>query len=288
MPRVLVLNATPAATEQRFVNAGSYSYEALIQSSLDRHLPAGRGIKYLSIRMADGERLPPGYALEDFDGVWISGAPFNVYETKQPSVRDQIDFTRQIWDVGIPAFGSCWGLQLMTAALGGSVRLNPRGREVGIARRIYLTAAGSTHPMYEGKSMTFDALCVHEDEVASLPDCGTLLASNDKSIVQGAVMRERDKSFWGVQYHPEFDFATIAAIITERAQRHIDDKLARTLKDVSSIVSDFRTLNADASRADLVWRHGVNESTLDPGVRTLEFRNWLHSDVLPRAARRGR
>ena len=57
--------------------------------------------------------------LGDFDGVWISGSPHNVYALDQPSVREQIAFARAIWDAGIPAFGSCWGLQVMSAALGG-------------------------------------------------------------------------------------------------------------------------------------------------------------------------
>jgi GMP synthase (glutamine-hydrolysing) len=61
-----------------------------------------------------------------FDAVWISGSPFNAYKPEQPSVRDQIELTREIWNGGIPAFGSCWGLQLMTAALGGTVSSNGR------------------------------------------------------------------------------------------------------------------------------------------------------------------
>jgi GMP synthase (glutamine-hydrolysing) len=43
---------------------------------------------------------------------------------------------------GVPVWGSCWGLQIATVALGGSVRRNPRGRELAIARAITVTEAG--------------------------------------------------------------------------------------------------------------------------------------------------
>ena len=43
-------------------------------------------------------------------------------------------------------FGSCWGLQVITAAAGGSVRKNPKGREIGFGRGIRLTEAGRKHP----------------------------------------------------------------------------------------------------------------------------------------------
>jgi GMP synthase (glutamine-hydrolysing) len=287
VPRLLIFNATPASAEQRLIDAGSRTYDELIQSSLDQHLPAGTRAMYFTLRVADGERLPQGLALDDFDGVWISGSPFNVYKPEQPSVREQIELTREIWKRGIPAFGSCWGLQLMTAALGGTVRLNPRGREVGVARRIHPTAEGREHAMYRDKNLAFDALCVHEDEVDQLPACATLLASNEISRVQAAIMCDGDRSFWGVQYHPEFDFATIAAIISIRVQRHLDEGLARSADDVAMIVDDYRVLAADTSRLDLAWKHGVGTDVLDPIIRTLEFRSWLAADVLPYAKQRG-
>ena len=185
MPRILVFNGTPSDGETRMVDAGSKSYDRLIRESLDQHTKDGPPLEYFTLHVADGERFPQGLGVGDFDGVWISGSPYNAYRLDQPSVKDQIELTREIWDKGIPAFGSCWGLQVMTAALGGTVRLNPRGREIGIARNICLTDAGRQHAMYEDKRDAFDAVCVHEDEVAALPACATLLASNAMSRAGG-------------------------------------------------------------------------------------------------------
>jgi GMP synthase (glutamine-hydrolysing) len=281
MPRILIFNATPSEAEGRFVQAGSKPYETLIRESLDQHAPPGCTLDYFSLRVADGERFPQGLSLDDFDGVWISGSPFNAYKPDQTLVRDQIDIVRKIWDKAIPAFGSCWGLQLMTAALGGTVHLNPNGREVGIARRIFPTNAGRDHAMFKDKRPAFDALCVHEDEVAELPACGRLLASNAVSRVQAAVMSDGDRCFWGVQYHPEFDLATVAAIIEVRTERHLREGLARSEHDVAEVVSDYRALATDPTRKDLCWKYGVGPEVLDLGQRTLEFRNWLRDCVVP-------
>jgi GMP synthase (glutamine-hydrolysing) len=286
MPRILVFNGTPSEGEGRIVDAGSKTYDRLIRGSLDQHLQDGPPLDYFTLRVADGERFPQGMSVGDFDGVWISGSPYNAYRLDQPSVKDQIELTREIWNKGIPAFGSCWGLQVMTAALGGNVHLNPRGREIGVARNIYLTDAGRQHEMFTDKAGAFDAVCVHEDEIAELPACGTVLASNATSRVQAAVIRDGERCFWGVQYHPEFELATVAAIIAIRTERHISEGLARSDDELATVLADYRALSADPARKDLAWKHGVGRDVLDPVQRTIEFRNWLTSQVIPFAAKR--
>lgn len=285
MPRILIFNGAPEAAQRRIATEGGSSNEAMITKSLKRFQHAGRPLDFFTLNVADGENLPQGMALSDFDGVWISGSPLNAYHMHEPAVRRQVELARDIWDLGIPTFGSCWGLQVMTAALGGVVHLNPRGREIGIARLITLSEVGRKHAMFRDKPVAFDALCTHEDEVATLPACGTVLASNRMSRIQAAVFTEGSRSFWGVQYHPEMEFAHIAAIITMRAERHMREGLARTRDDVDRQVDDFRQLHVDASRKDLAWTYGVGVDILDPVIRTLEFRNWLDAKVVHRAVR---
>src|SRR5205085_1915641 len=95
------------------------------------------GLELFALNVADGEELPQGLSLTDFDGVVITGSPLNVYK-QVPAVVRQVHLARELFDNGVPTYGSCWGMQLMTVALGGVVRLNPQGREVGIARNIAL------------------------------------------------------------------------------------------------------------------------------------------------------
>ncbi|MBS0537510.1 MAG: type 1 glutamine amidotransferase, partial [Proteobacteria bacterium] len=266
MPRLLIVNCTADAVLQTLAAKGSRPYDRAFVESIEPHLPAGLSVDTFTLNIGDDEGLPQGVALGDFDGAWISGSPLNVYRPEQPTVRAQLELARAIWEAGVPAFGSCWGLQLMTAALGGTVHLNPNGREIGVARRICPTAAGRAHALYAGKQDAFDALCSHEDEVAALPSGAELLASSAVSRVQAMAIRAGDRSFWGVQYHPEFGFDAVAAIIALRAQRHLDEGLAGTAGEVDTIVSDFRALARDPARKDLIWKYGLHADVLDPAL----------------------
>ena len=58
---------------------------------------------------------------------------------------------------------------MAVVAAGGTVRANPRGREMGIARKIALTPEGRGHPLYAGKGSVFDAFISHVDEITHLP-----------------------------------------------------------------------------------------------------------------------
>jgi len=62
-------------------------------------------------------------------------------------VRGQLDLARAAFAARVPSFGSCWAAQIAVVAAGGIVRANPRGREMGIARKIALTPEGRGHPM---------------------------------------------------------------------------------------------------------------------------------------------
>lgn len=280
---VMIFQGSPEVSQRSTAEAGGRSNEALFQEAFRRH---DGSVRTYTLNVADGERLPQGMSLADFDGVVITGSPLSTYEDT-PAVKGQIALAREVFAAGIPTFGSCFGLQLMSAALGGDVRLNPRGREIGIARTIILNDAGRAHPMYRDKPAAFDALCSHQDEVASLPQGGTVLASNLVSDIQAAEIVQGENSFWGVQYHPEFDFPMIAALIEKRAARHIKEGLARDAEAVATIVADFRALGPDgAGRTDLAWRYGLKPDLLAAPVRHAEFGCWLETKVRPHAARR--
>jgi GMP synthase (glutamine-hydrolysing) len=282
MPRILIFQASPLASQERVAKLGGKTNAALFTEALTGAWgPDRQPLEFFTLNIVDGETFPQGMALKDFTGVVITGSPLNVYHDI-PNVRSQIDLAREIFDAGIPSFGSCWGLQLMTAALGGSVRLNPKGREFGIARNIAMTDDGRAHALYAGKAPAFDALCSHEDEVAALPTCGTVLASNHVSRIQAAEMADGEKSFWGVQYHPEFDFNILAALMLSGPDRYVKAGYQREPGGIEMVANEYRTLAADPSRSDLAWRHGVTENVLDPTLQRVEFANWLRAKIAPR------
>ena len=115
--------------------------------------------------------------------VMFPGSPLHIYHP-DAYVRRQIDFARAAFATGVPVWGSCWGLQLAVVALGGSVRRNPRGRELPIARAITMTEAGLADPFLAIRPAVFDPLCSHLDEIETLPPNSRILAENKVSAIQ--------------------------------------------------------------------------------------------------------
>jgi GMP synthase (glutamine-hydrolysing) len=203
------------------------------------------------------------------------GSPLHIYDP-DPCVTRQIDFARAAFAAGVPVWGSCWGLQLATVALGGSVRRNPRGRELAIARAITVTETGRTHPLLASRPLVFDALCSHLDEVETLPPNAEVLAANELSSIQAMAARTlRGSSFFGTQYHPEHTLAVSAALIEMRATELVEEGFGIEPAEIIAMAADYRTLAAEPTRRDLIWRYGIASEIIDPIRRTTEIGNWL-------------
>jgi len=140
--------------------------------------------------------------------------------------------------------------------------------------------------MYAGKSQVFDALCVHRDEVHDVPPGVEVLATSGSCDIQALSLREGERSFWGVQYHPEFDLFQISAMFKRSAKRHVERGLSRTEDEVRAFAEDLRVLHDDPSRKDLAWRYGITHDILDPDRHRREFANWLRVEVSPHLERR--
>ncbi|MEZ5844453.1 MAG: type 1 glutamine amidotransferase [Hyphomicrobiaceae bacterium] len=284
MTRILIADGYPAESVARTrERGGRTSADDIFPEVLARH---ASDLDCTTLSVAEGERLPQGVILDDFDGIAITGSPLSAYETDEPRVARQISFARDAFESGVPVWGSCWGMQVAAAALGGTVRLNPRGYEIGIGRAITLSEEGRRHLLYRDKGPSFDAVTVHHDEVERMPADAVLLASNTMSRVQAMAVDRDGMSFWGVQYHPEFDLAHVAFLMAGRPQRLVAEGLARDEGDVAVLTSDFAALGHDPSRRDLAWRYGIGADVLDADLRTREFRNWLAAKVAPRRAAR--
>jgi GMP synthase (glutamine-hydrolysing) len=230
---------------------------------------------------ADGGSLASGVGVESYDGVTITGSALNVYNGGEPVTR-QIELAKAVFAAGVPFFGSCWGLQVAVTAAGGDVRANPRGREFGFARRVLLTEAGRKHPLFAGKPVSFEAPTVHRDEIASLPPAATLLADNDFGV-QAASFKHGAGTFWGVQYHPEYDYRDIAAVTERYGQILVTEGMFRDMAALAAFASDVRALQENPADAPLLWKHGLGPAMRDESLRLLEIRNWLNVEVLPRA-----
>jgi GMP synthase (glutamine-hydrolysing) len=225
--------------------------------------------------------------LETYDGVFITGSALNLYDGG-PEISRQVELARAIFAAGAPFFGSCWGLQVACAAAGGLVMPNPKGREIGVARKIAPSAEGAIHPMLKGRPAAYDAPCTHLDIVV-LPDVGAVaLAGNAFCPVQAAEIRYDCGVFWGVQYHPEYSLTTLAAIIARRTERLAGEGIVEGPEACARYCADLRALDSEPSRADIAWRIGVDEDMTDPRRRRTELANFLEAFVRPEQSRRGR
>ena len=180
MLNILIAEGTPAVWQAERAGFGLPSNFSLVAAAVQLHQP---GAHCTPLNIADGEALPYGITLSDFDGVMFPGSPLHIYDP-DPCVTRQIDFARSAFAAGVPVWGSCWGLQVAVVALGGSVRRNPRGRELPIARAITVTDTGRAHPLLASRPAVFDALCSHLDEIETLPPNSEVLAANEVSAVQ--------------------------------------------------------------------------------------------------------
>ena len=280
-PSILVIDGNRREVrEQQVAAGGSLTGEAYALT-----LESLAAVRCEIVRPADGEvRLAEEGGLGGYDGVAITGSALNVYEGGAP-VERQIDLARATLAAGVPFFGSCWGLQVAVAAAGGRVRPNPLGREFGFARRIELNEAGRRHPMFAGKPPVFEAITVHRDDIAELPVGALPLAANDMGL-QALELRHARGVFWGVQYHPEYSFAEIAACAVRYGPRLLEEGLFSDRGELETFVAELRALMRNPRDRRLAWKHGLGAAVQEEALKLVELRNWLELQVLPYAQRR--
>ena len=275
----IILDGYPKPSRDQFDEVGMTKAGELYAKLLLQHIPdAQYDIFYSS---DPGVILPNIEGIKKYDGVLWPGCNLTVYHDHDERVTKLVDLCKIAYEVGIPQFGSCWGAQIAVYAAGGEVKINPKGREMGIARKIYLTPEGLKHPMYEGKPPVFDGFISHDDEVTKFPEGGEWLASNDFTKVQSVSVKHKKGIFWAPQYHPEYDLHEVARLILAREEKLIKQNYFSNHDALVSYVSDLEKVFDNNSRKDLQWKYGIDEDVLSDSVRQLEFVNWLNKLVIP-------
>jgi GMP synthase (glutamine-hydrolysing) len=280
-PRILILDGNVPEIRAKQAAAVGYDAGSGYARVLRRINPE---LRCDVIYAADADpKMPAGAALADYDGAAITGSALSVC-TPRPEVTRQIDLAKAVFDAGVPLFGSCWGLQVAVTAAGGVVEPNPLGREFGFARRIALTPAGRAHPLFDGKPAVFESGTVHRDSIRTLPSGSTSLAYNEMGL-QAAVFTHGGGQFWGVQYHPEYDYIDVAAAAARYSATLVADGIFQDLAAVDAFVADLNTLQAQPQNRALLWKHGLGPAVQDVTLRIRELRNWIQSLVVPRFTR---
>ncbi|MFM7949721.1 MAG: glutamine-hydrolyzing GMP synthase [Actinomycetales bacterium] len=120
----------------------------------------------------------------------LSGGPASVYVDNAPKVD------AELFEIGLPIFGICYGFQAMAQSLGGEVT------KTGISEfgRTNFTADAASR-LFTGLDPNFDVWMSHGDSVVQPPVGFTTIGRTKETPV--AAFENEDGTFAGVQFHPE-------------------------------------------------------------------------------------
>ncbi|WP_373808323.1 glutamine-hydrolyzing GMP synthase [Streptococcus ferus] len=126
-------------------------------------------------------------------GIILSGGPNSVYD------ENSFGIDPEIFELGIPILGICYGMQLLTHQLGGKVL--PAGdagnREYG---QSLLTQTGKS-PLFANTPEKQIVLMSHGDAVTEIPQGFTKIG--DSEDCPFSAIENSEKHFYGIQFHPE-------------------------------------------------------------------------------------
>jgi GMP synthase (glutamine-hydrolysing) len=180
-------------------------------------------------------------------GFILSGGPESTLENARPEVPTEL------FELGVPILGICYGMQAMAQQLGGKVE-NVGKSEFGYAS---VRARGHTellrdiqdHVTAEGHGM-LDVWMSHGDRVAELPPGFKLMASTDSAPIAG--MADEERHIYGLQFHPEVTHTLQGSAI-----------YTRFLQQICGCASEWTSANIiDATIADVRARVGQGEVVL--------------------------
>ena len=144
-------------------------------------------------------------------GIILSGGPESVHGANAPKAPDEV------FSLGIPVLGICYGMQTMAGQLGDIVAPATH-KEYGYAR---VRARGHSkllrdiedHRTPEGYGL-LDVWMSHGDRVEALPPEFRVIAQTDSAPLAG--MADEERGFYGLQFHPEVTHTTKGRQIIER------------------------------------------------------------------------
>ncbi|MBN2289200.1 MAG: glutamine-hydrolyzing GMP synthase, partial [Candidatus Glassbacteria bacterium] len=122
----------------------------------------------------------------------LSGGPASIYDEKAPRCE------KEIFSLGIPVLGICYGLQMIGHCLGAEVRRSEK-REYGKAM-LHIDDFADLFAGFEDQPAT-QVWMSHGDSLTALPGGYRALASTENSPF--AAIGSREKKIYGVQFHPE-------------------------------------------------------------------------------------
>jgi GMP synthase (glutamine-hydrolysing) len=144
----------------------------------------------------------PDYAsvTEGVDAVLVGGSgAFSVYND-EPWIAPFVETMGELAGRQFPTLAACFGFQAMVVALGGDVRRDQAGAEVGTSR-LHCLDEVQEDPLFSRLPLSFLAQQGHKDRAVTLPEGVTNYIASERCPFQG--IRVGDGLVYAVQFHPE-------------------------------------------------------------------------------------
>ena len=170
--------------------------------------------------------------------VILSGGPKSVYEDPAPSVDPAL------YDSGVPVLGICYGAQLLTRQLGGTVTRTGRG-EYGRTRMSLMAPS----PIFVDWPAEAEVWMSHGDAITQVP--AGFVATGTSTDAPVAAFHDAERRLYGVQFHPE-------VVHTDRGA----DLLERFLYDVCGIAPSWTHVSIIEEQAAAVQAQVQGERVL--------------------------
>ncbi|CDZ74522.1 GMP synthase [Peptoniphilus sp. ING2-D1G] len=178
-------------------------------------------------------------------GIIFTGGPNSVYEENSPKIDEQI------FELGIPVLGLCYGMQLMAHVLGSDVKASKQ-REFGKT-----TLKIEKSDIFQGIKDNSAVWMSHVDKVEELPEGFAKIASTDNTPI--AAMENKEKKLYAFQFHPEVnhtEFGTemlgnfIFEICGEKPDWTMKNYAETAIEEVRKKVGDGKVLLALSGGVD--------------------------------------
>ncbi|VAW92890.1 GMP synthase [glutamine-hydrolyzing], amidotransferase subunit / GMP synthase [glutamine-hydrolyzing], ATP pyrophosphatase subunit [hydrothermal vent metagenome] len=180
------------------------------------------------------------------NGIILSGGPESVTLDETPRAPNKV------FELGVPVFGICYGMQTMAAQLGGQVASSD-SREFGYAQvrargHSELLTGIEDHTNDQGFGL-LDVWMSHGDRVEQLPEGFKVIASTENAPMAG--MANETKKFYGLQFHPEVTHTRQGERILQRFVNDIcgcndlwtpKNIIADSITHIQSMVTDDEVL----------------------------------------------
>ncbi len=122
-------------------------------------------------------------------GVIFSGGPASVYDSNAPQP------TNQVFKMGLPILGICYGHQLIVNNFGGKVKR--ANREYGSS----LLSIDNDDDLLNGIGKSVRAWMSHGDEAEQIPQGFQIIGHTENA--KAAAIAKKDEQVYGIQFHPE-------------------------------------------------------------------------------------